>query len=87
MKKCIQKLLKIVLDLGGEKRVVMSGIKEYYKPKDLIGKKIVYLSNLKPKKIFGVESQGMILAAEDEEGNVSVLIPLNEKIKEGSRIF
>jgi methionyl-tRNA synthetase len=82
-----KKLLKIVLDLGGEKRVVMSGIKEYYKPEDLIGKKIVYLSNLKPKKIFGVESQGMILAAEDEEGNVSVLIPLNEKIKEGSRIL
>jgi len=62
------KLLKITLDVGelGE-RTVAAGMKEWYKPEDLIGKTIVYLANLEPKKLRGVKSQGMIIAAGSDE--------------------
>ena len=71
-----KKLLKLTLDLGFEKRTVVSGIKNHYKPEDLIGKKCIAVANLKPAKLGGIESQGMILAAGDEE-TVTVVI-LNE---------
>ncbi len=61
------KLLKLTVDLGDEKRTIVSGIAKYYKPEELIGKKIVVFTNLKPRKIFGIESKGMILAAQDGE--------------------
>ncbi len=62
------KLLKLTLDVGelGE-RIVASGIKQWYKPEDLIGKTVVYLANLAPRTLRGVESQGMIIAAGGEE--------------------
>ncbi|WP_456465184.1 methionine--tRNA ligase subunit beta, partial [Persephonella sp.] len=63
-----EKLLKLTVDLGDEKRTIVSGIAQYYKPEELIGKKIVVFTNLKPRKIFGIESKGMILAAKDENG-------------------
>ncbi|MDD4097063.1 MAG: methionine--tRNA ligase [Oscillospiraceae bacterium] len=62
------KLLKFVLDDGTGEKTVLSGIAEYYSPEELVGKTVVYLSNLAPRKIRGVESHGMILAAETAEG-------------------
>ncbi|MDR3332967.1 MAG: methionine--tRNA ligase [Synergistaceae bacterium] len=61
------KLYKLYLDLGFEKRVIVSGIREFYKPEELVGKKILVLCNLKPAKFRGIESRGMLLAAEANE--------------------
>lgn len=61
------KLVKMILDIGTERRTVVAGIGAFYDPADLVGKKVLYLSNLKPKKIRGILSQGMILAASCED--------------------
>ena len=61
------KLLKFILDLGAEKRQVVSGIAKYYEPEKLVGKQVIMIANLKPVKIRGVESQGMILSAADDD--------------------
>ncbi|WP_029551324.1 methionine--tRNA ligase subunit beta [Thermocrinis jamiesonii] len=79
-----EKLIKLRVSLGNEERTLMAGIAKHYSPEDLVGKKIVVLANLRPRKIFGVESQGMLLAASDGE-TLSVLIP-EKDIKEGSKI-
>ncbi|HPP31831.1 MAG TPA: methionine--tRNA ligase, partial [Soehngenia sp.] len=71
--------------IGEETRTVVSGIKEYYKPEDLIGKKVIVVANLKPVKLRGIESKGMILAAEDENGNLTLLSTLDE-IDDGATI-
>ena len=68
-----KKLLKITLNDGECERTVASGISQYYKPEDLIGRNVVLVSNLKPAKLCGVESNGMILAAECGENNVKVI--------------
>ncbi len=68
-----KKLYKLILDVGGEKRQVVSGIAQFYTPKDLVGREVAVVVNLAPAKIFGVESRGMILAAGDE---ASLLVPL-----------
>ena len=78
------KLIKLRIKLGDEERTIVAGIKESYKPEELIGKKVAMLLNLKPRKLMGIESQGMILSAEDE-GKYSVLIP-EKDVKEGSEI-
>ena len=65
------KLLKLTVDLGFEKRTVVSGIAEHYKPEDLMGKQVMLVANLAPRKLRGIESQGMILMAEDENGNLN----------------
>ncbi len=57
-----QKLLKLIVDAGVEKRQIVAGIAEHYRPEELVGKYIVIVANLKPKKIMGIESQGMLLA-------------------------
>ncbi|WP_423793217.1 methionine--tRNA ligase [Methanocaldococcus indicus] len=80
-----KKLLKVIVDLGNEKRQIVAGIKNYYKPEELIGKKVIIVANLKPAKLCGVKSEGMILAAEDDEGNVS-LLTLDRDLKEGSKV-
>jgi methionyl-tRNA synthetase len=72
-----EKLLKLIVDLGNEERQLIAGIGKYYRPEDLIGKEIVVVVNLKPKKIMGIESQGMLLAA-DKEGEPVILIPEKE---------
>jgi len=69
------KLLEINLDLGFEKRTVVSGIAQYYKPEEIIGQNVLLLANLAPRKIRGVESKGMILMAEDQEGKLSFVAP------------
>ena len=78
-----KKLLKLQLDLGYEKRQVVSGIAKFYKPEDLIGKKICVVANLKPCKLCGVDSFGMILASGEEEIKVVFLDPT---AKNGDRI-
>ena len=72
------KLLVLTLKIGDEVRQVVSGIKKWYSPEDLIGKKVIAVVNLKPVKLRGVESKGMILAAEDKDGNLSLLTTLEE---------
>ncbi|MBD3196816.1 MAG: methionine--tRNA ligase [Candidatus Lokiarchaeota archaeon] len=78
------KLYKLTINVGEEKRTLAAGLAEYYKPEELIGKKIAVLVNLEPKKLRGVLSQGMLLAAVDGE-NVSVLTP-DKDIPSGAKI-
>lgn len=77
-------LIKLTVNTGEEERVIVSGISGSYTPEELIGKKIVMLLNLKPKKIFDIESNGMILAAENEN-NISLLI-CDKELPEGSKV-
>lgn len=69
------KLLKLSVDLGFEQRTVVSGIAEHFKADDVIGKQVVLVTNLAPRKIRGVESQGMILMADDEDGKLCFVSP------------
>ncbi len=68
-----KKLLQLTVDIGSEKRNILSGIAEQYSPEDVIGKKVVLLVNLKPRKMMGIESQGMILMSEDFNGKFAFL--------------
>lgn len=79
------KLLRLQLDLGSEKRQVVSGIAQHYKPEDLVGKKVVCVTNLKPVKLRGELSQGMVLAGEDEEGNLA-LASIDQTLPNGSKV-
>ncbi len=79
-----EKLLKLQVDIGEERQIV-AGIAKSYTPDDLIGKKIVVVANLKPAKLMGIESHGMLLAATDEEGRLSVLT-LDREVKQGARV-
>jgi len=79
------KLLKVDVDLGSESRQVVAGIAKSYDVDDLVGASVVMLRNLKPRKVFGVESQGMILAAEGADGALSVLTP-HRQMPAGSEV-
>ena len=79
-----KKLLKLTLNDGVKDRIVASGISQWYKPEELIGHKVVLVSNLKPATLCGVESQGMILAADMPDGNVKVLFVDN--LEAGAKI-
>ncbi len=79
------KLYVITVDLGTEERTLVAGLKPYYKPEEMEGKLIVVVANLAPAKLRGVESRGMLLAAEDDEGHVVFLSPERD-IKPGSKI-
>ncbi len=68
-----EKLLKLLVDLGGEQREVVAGIAQHYQPQDLIGKAIVVVANLKPARLMGLESHGMLLAATGSDGKLVVL--------------
>lgn len=78
-------LIRIMVDFGPEKRQAVAGLLQWYTPQELVGKKCVFILNLRKRKVMGVESQCMILAAEDSEGTVVVLQP-EKDIAEGSRI-
>lgn len=67
------RLVVLKVDLGGEERQLVAGIRKYYEIDDLVGKKIIVVANLEPAMLRGVESQGMLLAAEDAEGTVKLL--------------
>ena len=74
------KLLKLKIDTGLDQRTVVSGIAAFYKPEEAIGKKVTILINLEPRKIKGIESQGMILMAENPDGELSFVSPLKDSI-------
>ena len=78
-------LIRIIVDFGTEKRQAVAGLLQWYAPQDLVRKKCVFILNLRKRMVMGVESQCMILAAEDSEGTVVVLQP-EKDIVEGSRI-
>ncbi len=71
------KLLKLTVDTGIDQRMIVSGIAEHYTPEEVIGKKVSVLINLAPRKIRGVESKGMILMAENAEGKLCFISPVN----------
>jgi len=79
------KLLKFQVDLGSEKRQIISGIAEFYEPETLIGRKVIVVANLKPVKLRGELSEGMILSGEDDEGNLS-LAKVNDSLPNGSAV-
>ena len=70
-----KKLLKFKVQVGAKTRQILSGIKQYYKPEELVGKRVMVLVNLQPREIAGMMSEGMILSAADEEGNLAVMVP------------
>jgi len=70
-----KKLLKFEIQVGSAKRQILSGIKQYYKPEELVGRRVMVLTNLKPREIAGMMSEGMILSAADEDGNLAVMTP------------
>jgi methionyl-tRNA synthetase len=80
-----KKLLKLTVDTGIDTRTIVSGIAEYHKPEDLIGKQVSVLVNLAPRKLKGIESEGMILMAEDADGKLVFISP-NEVTQNGSSI-
>jgi methionyl-tRNA synthetase len=80
-----KKLLRIVVDFGTEERQAIAGLSQYYKPEELIGKMGVFVINIQRRLIAGLESQCMILAAQDEQGNVTLLQP-EKDIVQGSKI-
>lgn len=79
------KLLKLTIDTGVDKRVIVSGIAQYYKPEDMIGRQITILANLKPRTIRGIESKGMILMAKEPNGNMRFITP-QEALANGAKI-
>lgn len=78
------KLVKLIVDLGSEKRQLVAGIAGYYSPEELVGRNIIVLANLKPKKIMGVESQGMLLAAVVD--NKPVLLTTDKDVPPGTKV-
>jgi methionyl-tRNA synthetase len=80
-----KKLLKLKVDTGVDQRTIVSGIAEYYKPEDIIGRKISMLVNLAPRKIRGIESKGMILMAENNDGELCFVSP-SEDFHNGSEV-
>jgi methionyl-tRNA synthetase len=81
------KLIKIDLDLGTEKRTIVSGIAQFYEPDALVGRRIVIVANLKPHKFRGIESRGMLLAAGGREpGEALGLVTLDGEIPPGTRV-
>lgn len=80
-----EKLLKLKVDLGeGSPRQLLAGVKQWYEPEDFIGKQVVVVANLEPRKMMGLESQGMMLAADSENGPIFLIVP--KKVPPGTKI-
>lgn len=79
------KLLKLIVDIGSEKRQILSGIGKSYEPTDLIGKNLIAIVNLETRKMMGEESQGMILATGDDIEHITLIQPVSE-VEAGSKI-
>ncbi|MDE5756194.1 MAG: methionine--tRNA ligase subunit beta [Clostridia bacterium] len=78
------KLLCSQIDVGEDKpRTIVSGIAKYYSPEDMVGRQVIVVTNLKPAKLRGIESQGMVLCAEDENGDLALIMP-SKPVKSGS---
>ena len=80
------KLLKETVKFGDETRTIVSGIAKHFKPEEMVGKKVVFVTNLAPRKVCGVVSEGMIMAAEDENGVLSLIVPENKDVLSGTRL-
>lgn len=81
-----RKLIKLDVDFGSEERTIITGIADQYSPEELEGKKFIFVLNLKPKKLSGVESRGMLLLAESEDGKV-YLLSVPEEVPVGTRVW
>ncbi len=81
-----EKLLKLEILLGTEKRQILSGIKEWYKPEDLTGKKLLIVANLEPRNMMGLESQGMILAVDSTVQEAPVLLTFTDNVNSGDSV-
>ncbi|HII38698.1 TPA: methionine--tRNA ligase subunit beta [Candidatus Micrarchaeota archaeon] len=80
------KLYKLSVDLGGEQRTLAAGIAEYYSAEELVGKQIIVVANLQPRRVRGVDSQGMLLAAGSEDGSVVAVLSPEKEVPEGTKI-
>lgn len=82
------KLYVLQIDLGGEKRQLLAGLREYCSPEQLLGRNIVVVANLEPRKMRGLESQGMLLAASDESGDARqvVILTTDREVAPGSSV-
>jgi len=80
-----KKLIQLKVDLGSETRTMVAGMAETHKPEELVGKKVVVVANLAPAKLMGIESQGMILAASGEEGDIVLVVP-EKDVAPGMRV-
>ncbi|RLG77692.1 MAG: methionine--tRNA ligase subunit beta [Thermoprotei archaeon] len=81
-----RKLIKLTVDFGNEERVIVTGVADQYSPEDLEGKKFIFVLNLKPKKFSGIESQGMLIVAETNDGKV-YLIPVPNNVPIGAKVW
>jgi len=82
-----KKLLKLMVDVGERgKRQILSGISQFYSPESLIGRKIVIVANLQPAKFMGLESQGMLLAAQSEDKSKLILVDPGQELEAGSQV-
>lgn len=80
------KLYKLKINIGSENKIVCAGIKQHYSKEELMNKKIILFVNLKPRKLRGIESQGMILAACTDDGSKIVLISPSKEIEAGCKV-
>ena len=80
-----RRLLRLVVDIGYEKRQVVAGLADHYKPEELLDKHVIIVTNLRPRKFMGYESQGMILAACPPKGK-PVLLTVAEPVKPGAKV-
>jgi methionyl-tRNA synthetase len=81
------KLLKLTVRIGTEQKILVAGIAEHYAPDEVLGKKIVVLTNLEPKAVRGVQSEGMLLAAVTEGEETVSLVTVDEDVPEGTKVF
>ncbi len=80
-----EKLLKLQVDIGGERRQIVAGIAQHHRPEDLVGTMVVVVANLAPAKLMGQESRGMLLAASDQSGALVLIRPAGE-IESGATV-
>jgi methionyl-tRNA synthetase len=79
------KLLKLTIEAGVDKRTILSGIAQHYSAEQMVGKQVTFIANLAPRKMMGVESQGMILSAEDADGKLKLILP-DDNVTPGSTV-
>jgi len=80
------KLIKLKVDFGDETKTVVTGVAGVFSPEEFVGKKMIFVTNIKPKKVFNIESQAMLLLAEDEKGK-SYLVKVDDEIPIGSKFY
>jgi len=80
------RLLKLRVKIGEEERTLAAGIAEHYSPEELVGKQLIVVANLEPKKLRGIESNGMLLAACTDDESQIVFVPPEKQIPDGSRV-